>query len=317
MPKKISTSLLRKREGKSTGIAPIRAGTFGKSWGFRHALIFLIPAILLAVGIQLYPISYAFYVSLHRCHFLDIAEYVGLENYRKLLSEPETYQAIYKSLVFALGSLLISLSIGLGLALLVNRLRCRQNIFRSFFLLPWSLSQAVVAVLVSWLLNPSYGPVTWVLRRLGYPTAGFLSDPSTAMLCLILTNVWWSVALPMLNFTAALKTIPQVLYDALKIDGGGELASFRHIVLPMIKTTIMSTAIIMSMIYFHMVTLIYVLTGGGPMKLTHTLSVSVFLRGFHSMDLQRAVTMAIALFFITMIFSVAYIAILGRKESIY
>ena len=281
-----------------------------------HAVPYLLffPALLIIVGISFYPIYYAADISLYQTRFLEKTRFVGFAQYTRLLQDFEFLRGLRISLKYALGSLALTLPLGMVFALLLNRpIRFRAT-FRTILVIPWTLSQSVTGMLWVWVLNPSYGPVKYLLDQAGVGQVMFLSNPEWALTLIVLVNTWMTYPLPTVLFLAALQTVPRELYEAAKIDGCSTWASYWKVTLPYIQNTVMTTAIMVTLQFFNMVTLIYVMTGGGPLGLTSTLSMRVFLDGFFNFRLAAAAAMGMVIFLLNIVFSLSYVRVLRRSE---
>lgn len=277
-------------------------------------VLFLIPSLAIVATISFYPIYYAVDISLYETHFLQKVTFVGLRQYARLIHDFEFLQALRTSLKYAMGSLALTMPIGMVLALLLNRPIRFRAAFRTILIIPWTLSQAVTATVWVWLCNPSYGPLKHLLYQLGVSQVVFLSNPEWALTILVLVNTWMSYPFSMVLFLAALQTVPRELYEAARIDGCSAWSSFWRVTLPCIQSTVMSTAIMLTLYFFNMVTLIYVMTGGGPLGTTRTLSVRVFLDGFFNFRVASATAVGIVIFFLNIVFSLSYIRVLRQSE---
>ncbi|HWT79176.1 MAG TPA: sugar ABC transporter permease, partial [Candidatus Methylomirabilis sp.] len=160
------------------------------------------------------------------------------------------------------------------------------------------------------------GPVNFLLVTLGIGRVMFVANPGLAMQTLIVANVWQSYPYAMILLLAALQTIPTQLYEAARIDGASPPKCFRYVTLPMISNVLLVVVIMCTLHYFNMVTLMYVLTGGGPVFRTETLSLKVFLEAFTHWDMSLASTVGIAIFAFNIVFSLLYIRLL-RREALY
>jgi multiple sugar transport system permease protein len=265
-------------------------------------------------SISFYPIYYAVDISLHETRFLQKTAFVGLGQYVRLGHDSEFLRALHTSLKYALGSLILTLPIGMIFALLLNRPIRFRGIFRTILIIPWTLSQAVTATLWVWMFNPSYGPVKYLLSQLGVTQVVFVSNPDWALTILILVNTWMTYPFPMVLFLAALQTVPRELYEAARIDGCAAWSSFWRVTLPYIRNTVMSTAIMLTLQFFNMVTLIYVMTGGGPLGATDTLSLKVFVDTFFNYRVASAAAVGMVIFFLNIAFSLSYIRVLRQAE---
>jgi ABC-type sugar transport system permease subunit len=218
--------------------------------------------------------------------------------------------------VFGVGALAGAVPLGLGLALLLHRLGRMKGPLRALVLTPWVMSQAVVGVLWLWILNPSFGPVARLVEVLGFPKLVLFSDPRLAMPTLIAITVWWSYPLVMILILGALQTVPLELYESVVVDGGTRWVGFRHVTFPFIRNTLASTVIMLVLLYFNMVTLILVTTGGGPTRSTETFSLRIFYDMFARFRLSDAAAEAVLLLVLNLILTAVFIRIFRRREAL-
>jgi multiple sugar transport system permease protein len=297
-------------------VRPVRSATHDFWRRYRVPYLFVSAAVLLVLLVSLYPILYAVRLSLYETEYLRIGRFVGLANFVRAALDPRIQHSVGASLMYVFGSLALVLPIGLGLALLLNRPIRFRTVFRTVLIVPWIVSQTVTAMLWAWLLNPNFGPVNYLLATLGVGRVMFVANPGLAMKTLIVANVWQSYPYAMILLLAALQTIPEQLYEAARIDGASPARCFRFVTLPMISNVLLVVVIMCSLHYFNMVTLMYVLTGGGPVFRTETLSLTVFLEAFTHWDMSLASTVGIAIFVCNVGFSLLYIRLL-RREALY
>ncbi|WP_461173299.1 sugar ABC transporter permease [Arthrobacter sp. Z1-9] len=208
--------------------------------------------------------------------FFELGAFAGFDQYVRLVESPAFWQQLVTTLAYVFGSLALSIAGGLITALLLQRAGWLRNVFRPVLLLPWALSQATVAIAWVWMLNPSYGPVTFLLQELGFAPSLLLGSPDLALPLLIAITSWWAMPYAMVLLDAALQSMPSELYEAAALDGANSRKAFVHLTLPLMKPTIAATATFLAMLFFAMVTLPLVLTGGGPLDKTETLSLNVF-----------------------------------------
>ena len=281
-------------------------------------VVFALPATLLVLLVYVYPILYAFWVSLHQTRFLQLGQFVGLASYVSLVQDTTVRRAIFTSVAYMLASASVTLPLGLGLALMLNRPLPFLGAIRGILIAPWVISQPVTALLWTWLLESSMGPVNYLIQLSGYSKVFFLADQTLALFTVIVANIWLSYPFPMILFLAALKGVPQELYDAVQIDGAGRWATFRHIVFPFLRPTMLSTTILVSLLYLNMVALIYLMTGGGPLSATETLAVQAFKRSFMEFRIGLGATLGTLILVLNIVFGTGYIRLLQQKdEAIY
>lgn len=280
------------------------------------ALAFLLPALAYVLAITFYPAVYAIQVSLHDTAYFTIGRFVGLKHYLRFFSEAEGRNNILRSLIYMGASVAIALPLGLFLAVLLNKPIRFRVFFRGAIIVPWLISQVATGLLWGWLVNPQYGPVPYMLLQFTGVRLGFLGDPQGAMATLVASNVWRSFPLPTLLFLAALQAVPQDVLDAAVVDGATGLRRFWHVILPIIRNTTLIAFILLTLHYFNMVTLPLVLTGGGPVGATDVMTLRVFREGFSFYRLDIASAVAMVIFGLNLVFSLAYLKIL-RSESYY
>jgi multiple sugar transport system permease protein len=276
---------------------------------------FLVPALTLVAAVSLYPVIDAFLLSLHATEFAHETAFVGLGNYVALARDPTIWLQLGTSLVYTGGSLVLVLPLSLALALLLNRPLPFRGLFRTIAILPWAVSQTITALLWAWILNPNFGIGIFALQSLlGHPVA-VLSTTSGALTALILINVWASYPLAALLFLAALQTIPTEMMEAAAVDGAGAFARLYHIIWPLIKPTTLVLLIQLTLLYFNMVTLIYVLTGGGPLGATETIAVRVLKTSFEDWHLGTGAALGMVLSIVNLLFSLFYMRALKERSA--
>ena len=278
------------------------------------AALFLAPAILAIVLVTIMPICMAIRTSFHATFYAEVKEFVGLKNYITVFSETG-WKNIQNSVRYVLMSLVIVIPTGVILGSLLNRKFYGKKIFQTLIFIPYVISQTITALLWKWLLNGSYGPITYLFYGLTGQKIDFFSTSTGANLMLVLANAWNTIPLVIILTLAALQTVPGELLEAAKIDGASALQSYFYITLPIIKPTIMTAIVMQSMEYFNMVTLIHTLTGGGPFSSTQTLSLATYQNAFTYWHMDIASAYGVVIFLLNICFSLVYIKLLKGKEK--
>jgi multiple sugar transport system permease protein len=277
---------------------------------------FVAPTILLLIIVVAYPIMYSFYVSLHRTEYLKVGSFTGLRNYIYLIEDKLFRRDVMISIKYVVGSLFGAITLGLLLALVLNQRLPLTEWFRTICALPWVISQTVTALLWIWLLDPSFGPVNYLLDTLGIGRFNFIANETTALPVLIAVNVWMSYPFAMILLLAGLQTVPNELYEAARIDGASIFQIFRRITLPILSNTLLATCFMLTFYYFTMVTLIFIFTGGGPVGSTEVLSLRVFNETFLYWRIGQASALGIVIFLLNFVFSLFYIRIIRRESDL-
>jgi len=286
---------------------------FGRDWA--TAIIWFGPALILLLAVTIYPTAMVVWLSLNRTRYYDVIGWAGLSNYASVLTSSSFWDLTFNSLAYMTGSLAIVLPVGLLCAMALQTMKRGASYFRVLLLLPWTLSMAVVGCFWLWLLNPSYGPISYAMKSVGLTPGLMLGDPGIALLLLIVVTAWWSFPYVMVMMSAALQGIPGELYEAIDIDGGGFWSRLRHVVWPHIAATLGSTALTLSIMYLTLVTLILVLTGGGPLGETSTWSFEVFITAFRSVDVSPSAVISIIVLLVNLLLGLVYTRLTGRVSG--
>lgn len=278
-------------------------------------LIWFAPALVLLLVVTLYPLVYVLWMSLQKTRYYELAGFVGFENYAYVFSSREFIDSSIASLIFVAGSLSLAVPIGVFAAVVFNSLGRYASFFRVVTLLPWTLSMGVVASLWLWLLNPSYGPISYATSQLGLPQSLLLGDPDLAIWLLVITTAWWSFPYVMVMTTAALQSVPKELYEAVDMDGGNSVVKFRFVTLPHLLPTLGSTALNLAILYLTIVTLILVLTGGGPLGATATWSYQVFNGTVQTVNIAPAAVYSVVVLVANLMLGYIYVRSTGRATG--
>jgi len=225
------------------------------------------------------------------------ADFVGFDNYSKLFSDERFHKAVRHTGIFVVVGVPLTIGAGLLAALGLNQAIGRvQSLFRVGYYLPVVTSIVAIAVIWRYLLNPDFGLVNAALDVVGIDGPNWLGQKSTALASIIALGVWRSFGFDMVVFLAALQGINPVLYEAAKVDGATPWAIFRRITLPLLKPTILFLAVITSAGFMQLFEEPFVMTGGGPLDSTLSVSMYVYEQGFRFLNLGYASAVAYALF---------------------
>ena len=278
--------------------------------GFAYLLI--LPAALLVLSVVVYPIYFAAEFSLHSSVIFAQGEFVGLDNYRSLGSASILQNAV-ASLIFVGGSIVLAVGAGLGLALLLNGRIALRTTFRTVIFIPWVTSQIASGLVWRWLVNPDYGPVVHGLQELGAPRVDVLGDGALAMMLLIFTNAWRSVAFSMIVILSGLQAIPESVTRSALIDGASRWRTFTEITFPLLLPSIFVCVITSTFSYFNIITIPLVLTGGGPQNATEIITLRMYREAFSyfNVGFASAITMLILALNIGLTF--LYLKLPGNK----
>lgn len=277
------------------------------------AWIFLAPALILLSLFILWPIAYLFYLSFTSGMFTsDGIHWIGLNNYWRLLSNSDFWQVIFNTIYFTLATVIPSLVIPLGLAILLNQTLPLRGLLRSVYFLPSIISLVAAGLGFRWLFQND-GAVNALLDVIGIKAIPWLSSTVWAMPVLIILGIWKQLGFNMVVFLAGLQTIPPSRYEAAELDGANAWQKFWHITLPGLQSTLIF-AIITTMIFtLRSFEQVYVMTGGGPLNSTNLMVYYIYQEAFAQFDFGYAAAAATVLFAVTLI--LVYLQLQTWKEE--
>ena len=280
--------------------------------------IFVLPALLVVGILLVYPIFSSLYYSMTTKHLIKASyDFIGLENYKAVLSDSNFYKAFLTSILWTVGSLLGQLFIGFTAALAINRVKIGKGIYRTLMIIPWAFPSIVIALSWKWILNGVSGFLPNILVQLGISSElpQFLSDSSLVFLTLIFINVWFGAPMIMVNLLSALQTIPQDQYEAAQIDGASKFQQFWHITVPHIKVVVGLLVVLRTIWVFNNFDIIYLLTGGGPANATTTVPVYAYNMGWGTKLLGRSSAVTVLLLAFLLLVCLVYFTIIGKWEK--
>jgi ABC-type sugar transport system permease subunit len=277
--------------------------------------LMLAPAML-AIGLfSLLPTFYGMLISVYRVEFVQLLSFVGAANYVGVLSDPKFWNSVRVSFTFTAISMLLSVGIGFGLALVANQAVRFRDLFRTVALLPWVTSYVVTYLIFRWILNADYGLLNALfVEALGWPRIQWLGDPTLAMACLILVNVWRGAPYAMVLLLAGLQGIAQELYEAAAIDGASRARSFFSVTLPLMRTPLLVLIVLTTITDFNVVVAMLVLTGGGPGTATESMSLRMYYEAFTYARMGSASAIAMIIFAINLLLTLFYVRVLRTER---
>jgi ABC-type sugar transport system permease subunit len=253
----------------------------------RFPALWLLPALVPVIALTIFPIVQALWTSLHQVMLLFPGEdWVGLDNYRNVITGEYFGVALKNSLLFTLFSAPLVVVIGTATALFLNREFGGVAVLRSIVLLPWVLPGAISAVLWVWIFHPSWGVINSLLRRLELidRSIPWLSNPDLAFLSVAVAHVWTQLPFTIVLVMAALSTLNKEVMEAAELDGATSAQRFAHIVFPHIKAILVVLLIYNALTAFTTYDIVYAMTGGGPGTATTLLSFQIWKESFSMYD---------------------------------
>lgn len=270
--------------------------------------LLLAPSILVILFVLIIPLGYSVYCSLYKCNYMNFTDFVGLENFAKVLSNTTYLQAFGRTFLFSAVSLVISLTLGIVFALWIHKYKgVTAYVIELLVLIPWITSQVVGTMLWKWILSEDLGLMNYIIRAFGGEPLKLLSDPKTAQIVLILVMSWRTIGYAMVNLLAGLKSIPDSVEEAAIVDGVSKFQMLRYIRLPMIKTPLLISAIILTLSNINNLTVPLSLTGGGPGNATSVIMIPIYRLGFENYQFGISSALSILLMIVTVALSIVYV----------
>ena len=282
---------------------------------FIKGYLFATPLLVVLAIAVLFPAGHNLGIAFFKHNFMrDTWEFVGLQNFIKLLGSAYFWNSIKVTLIWVIGNVCLQLVIGLAIALALNSIIHFRGLFTGILLIPWISSFVVVAILFLWIYHPQLGVLNDILLRAGLietPIA-WLASPKLAQMSLILANTWKFFPLVMITLFAGLQDVSLELVEAARVDGANRRQTFKMVVLPTILPAL-STAVLLSTIWaYNSFTLPIIMTGGGPLRATEILGLFIFKQAFDAFDFGAAAAASIILFAQILLVIVLYLRVVER-----
>ena len=280
--------------------------------------IFVLPAVIIGGLLFVYPFfSSIFYSFTNKNLIMPNYRFVGLDNYKAVLSDPNFFSAFFNSIKWTVLSLAGQVIIGFVLALALHRVRRFKKLYRTLLIVPWAFPTIVIAFSWQWILNGVYGYLPNIIVKLGLMehAPAFLTDSTWAFICLVFINIWFGAPMIMVNVLSALQTVPQEQFEAAKIDGATSWQVFRHITFPHIKVVVGLLVVLRTVWIFNNFDIIYLITGGGPSNATMTLPIFAYNLGWGTKLLGRASAVTVLLFIFLLTVCFIYFSVISKWEK--
>ncbi|MFB2833613.1 carbohydrate ABC transporter permease [Floridanema evergladense] len=294
----------------------MRLKIYGKSWLDDDAIaawIFLTPALILLGVFILWPIVYLFYLSFTAGNFTTAGvRWVGARNYLRLILTSDFWQIIGNTIYFTVATVIPSLILPLGLAVLLNRSIALKGLLRTAYFIPSITSLVAAGLGFRWLFQND-GPINSLLNNFGISPIPWLSSTIWAMPVIILLSIWKQLGFNLVVFLAGLQAIPLNLYEAAELDGANEWQQFWHITLPGLRPTLVFATVSTAIFTLRSFEQVYVVTGGGPLNSTNLLVYYIYEQAFGQFDFGYAAAAATVLLAVTLVLVYLQLRVWGEE----
>ncbi len=312
-----NTSLSSEVQGKV-----VSRGLFAglrEEWSeYSLAYLLLVPSTLVFVVFLLFPILNMFVSAFSQVDTLGRIVSVGtLDNFAELATDARMPMIIWQTVVFAFGSVVLTLVIAYPLAMVLNTPFPGQTVAKALVLVPWAMPFAISAITWRWIFHGQLGSLNYLLSQLGLieEYVVWLNEPKLAFWAIIVVEVWSSVPFMTITFLAAMQAIPPHIYDAAKMDGAGIWREFIDMTVPQTKMVIMLVTMLSIIWAFRGFAVIWILTRGNPLYRTDIAVTYLYKIAFENLRFGAGFALAVSLFVVLVIFSILYTRLSGTQEE--
>jgi multiple sugar transport system permease protein len=275
------------------------------------AFVMALPLILVIALLVLYPALYSIHLAMLN---KGMERFVGFDNFAFLFKRDTFWMVVRQSVVFAVSAVVFKALIGFCVAHFVHNVPVKgQRKWRGMLLVPWVIPPAMSTLAWLWLFDPSYSAFNWSLEHIGIQGVNWLGSPNWARFAVILVNVWVGAPFFMIMYLAALKSVPEQLYEAASIDGANWWQKMWYITIPMMRNIIAITVLFSLIVTFANFDIVRVLTTGGPIDNTHVFATWAFKVGIEGSDLPLGASVSLFMFPILAIFAIFILRDITRR----
>ena len=262
--------------------------------------LFLLPTILGILVFTAGPVVFSFVLSLFRWNVFSPPEWVGFTNYERMFTDSRALTGFWNSFVFVVFAVSFQVGFGLLLAMILQSRMATwlRYTYRTSFLLPMLMSGAATAIVLGYMLHKEFGAVNYYLGRIGIPPIPWLTEPTWAMVSVIISYLWLATGFTMILFIGGLTNISNEILDAADVDGARGFTRFWNITLPLVSPTLLFAAVTGVIGGLQVFDLPYIMTRGGPGDSTRTAVMVMYESAFKNMEIGYGSTIAVVLFLI-------------------
>lgn len=280
--------------------------------------LLLAPAVLIIVGLVIYPFLWAVYLSFHEYSILKAAApvWIGIENYRDILADPEIWSRFAFTGRFVITAVLIELLLGFGIAYFIHTRFRGRGVFVTLLLMPMMLSPVIVGLFWKYILSNNWGVLNYILTSLfGIDEILWLSTNTYGFWSIVIVDVWMWTPFMMLLILAGLSSVPEYLYESAEVDRASAWFKFTRITLPLSAPLILLAVVFRIIDAFKTVDIVWVLTAGGPGSSTETIAYALYKQAFAFFQTGRASALAVILLVTVIGLSIILVRVLNRAKE--
>ncbi|NME50630.1 carbohydrate ABC transporter permease [Enterococcus cecorum] len=294
----------------------MRKKTFQKAPYF-----FIAPALILLLVFSIIPIFVAFFISFTDMSLVGLADwtqinFISIDNYKEIITDPIFLKSLKNTLFYVIFGVPVVIALSLSLALMINFGKNRIfSVFRMIFYTPAITNVVAVAVVFSYLYNPSFGFLNYILSVIHLPSVPWLTNPVVAKISLIVLGVWRAVGANMLIFLAAIQGIPKELYEAASLDGASKIQQTLHITIPSLRFSTFFVTVTTLIGWLQFFEEPFVMTNGGPLDSTTSIALFIYRNGFQFSKFGYAAAGSFILFTMIIVVTLLQFKIQRKNEE--
>ena len=273
-------------------------------------MVLLAPSIITLAVLSIIPLVVMISLSFMEVSFTPIEEqiFVGVENYVDMTNDGNFWDAWKATAVYVGGSLSLQLGLGILISVMLHRVIVGENVFTSIVIMPMMIAPVVVGLLWQFMLDPTFGLYTYLMNQIGlFIDQPILGDPNSAMAAVILMDTWQWTPLIVLIILARLKSIPEHLYEAARVDGATGFTQFRYVTLPLLKPAIAIALLLRSIDLMRYFAKVFITTGGGPSNTTKIIGLYLYEQALRFFNLGYGSAAGLVLLAVTVLMGLAFV----------
>jgi multiple sugar transport system permease protein len=277
--------------------------------------LLLAPTIFLLLALTVYPLIYALIAMLHKTNIrTGERTFIGFQHFIEMGTDPFFWNALKNTVIYTGAAVSVEFVLGLALAIFLSTKLAGRNIFRSLFLTPMMLPPIVAAVIFKIIYIPDFGIINWFLGLIGIEGIVWEASANTALLSIIIVDIWEWTPFMFLILLAGLQAIPLDPYEAAEVDGATKFQIFRDITFPLLKPAVLIALLLRIMATLRIFDQISLRPGGGPANATETMSLYIYRHGFRFSNIGYATAMSFVMLILTILISNFFISRLKTEE---
>lgn len=282
----------------------------------KSAWLFMLPAAIIYLSVIVIPVFYSLYISLFKWNGIGEMTFVGLDNYLNLFSGDATFRtAIINNLIWIVLTIVVTMTVSLGFAVILNKQFRGRTFFRGFFYFPCVIAPIAVAIIWRWIYNPNMGFINQFFEAIGIDfSQQWISNPDTSLYAVFIAALWQAIGQPMILFLAGLQAISPDVLEAATIDGASGVKRFFYITIPLLKDTFVIVIATLITAALKVYDVVQGLTGGGPNDATQMLSTYMYSQVFQYNNVGYGTAVACIMVIMMMVVIVTYVSFTAKED---